>query len=342
VQHPSDYAYHLPDELIARHPLADRAASRLLVIDRAAGTLEDRHFQDLPAYLRPGDCLVLNNTKVIPARLFGRRPGKTGKIEILLVRRLAAANRWEALVRPARKLPAGQWIELSEGLQAKVTGVLEGGLREVELLPAGGTSVEAELEAIGHVPLPPYLGRADTPADRERYQTVYAQKPGSAAAPTAGLHFTPELLAQCEAAGVQRAEVTLHVGLGTFQPLSEANLSSGKLHHEYYEISAPAAEQIQQATRRIAVGTTSVRTLESGALRGLPLSAQSGDTELFIRPGFRFQLVDGMITNFHLPESSLLMLVAAFAGYELTMRAYHHAVEEKYRFFSYGDAMLIL
>ncbi len=330
------YAYDLPPELIAKHPLEKRSDSRLLVVDRQSGSLEDRRFVDLPEYFRAGDCLVLNNTKVIPARLFGQRPGLPGKIEILLTRRLGdAGQRWEALVRPGRKLPLEARVILSEQLEARIVGVGEGGLREVEL---AGEDVEAELERIGHMPLPPYLQRPDEEADRARYQTVFAKHAGSSAAPTAGLHFTPEILAQAP----ERAEVTLHVGLGTFQPLTEDHLRSGKLHSEYYEVSAEAAARINEARRVICVGTTSVRTLESAALRGSPLAAQSGDTQLFIRPGFEFRVTGAMVTNFHLPESSLLMLVAAFAGYELTMEAYRHAVRERYRFFSYGDAMLII
>jgi S-adenosylmethionine:tRNA ribosyltransferase-isomerase len=339
---PGDYAYHLPDELIAKHPLPERSASRLLVLHRAENRFEDRHFRELPSFLAPGDCVVLNNTKVIPARLYGRRPGHTGKIEILLTRRLATANHWEALVRPGRKLPPGAEVEFSEGLGARILLSHPAGLREVELIPSPGYDVDTELDRIGHVPLPPYLQRPDSAADRERYQTVFARHAGSAAAPTAGLHFTPEILAQCRTAGAQLAEVTLHVGLGTFQPLSAENLQTSTLHHEHYELSPEAATTINAARRRLAVGTTSVRTLESAALRGTPLAAQAGDTQLFIRPGFPFQLVDLLLTNFHLPESSLMMLVAAFAGYDLTMRAYRHAVAERYRFFSYGDAMLIL
>lgn len=335
------YSYDLPPELIAKHPLAERSASRLLVLHRSRGQWEDRHFTDLPSYLSPTDCLVLNNTKVIPARLYGQRPGLPGKIEILLTRRLSTGgSRWEALVRPGRKLPLDARVLLSDRLAARIVAVHAGGLREVELLgPASEAEIEAELERIGHMPLPPYLQRPDEASDRQRYQTVFARHAGSAAAPTAGLHFTPEILAQCP----PRAEVTLHVGLGTFQPLTEEHLRTGKLHQEYYEVSPEAAAQINAARRVVCVGTTSVRTVESAALQsGLPLAPQSGNTQLFIRPGFPFQVTGAMITNFHLPESSLLMLVAAFAGYELTMAAYHHAVAARYRFFSYGDAMLIL
>jgi S-adenosylmethionine:tRNA ribosyltransferase-isomerase len=330
------YSYDLPPELIAKYPLANRADSRLLVVHRAENRFEDRQFREIPLFFRDGDCLVLNNTKVIPARLFGKRPGLEGKIEVLLTRRVAReAQRWEALVKPGRKLPAGATVVFSDALAGRITGVFEGGLREVELV---GENVEGELERIGHVPLPPYLQRADEEPDRSRYQTVFAKYAGSAAAPTAGLHFTPELLEQCP----PRAEVTLHVGLGTFQPLTEEHLRTGKLHGEFYEVSEAAARAMNEAKRVVCVGTTSVRTVESAALRGVPIEAQSGDTQLFIRPGFAFRMTGAMVTNFHLPESSLLMLVSAFAGHELTMRAYAHAVRERYRFFSYGDAMLIL
>lgn len=330
------YSYDLPPELIAKHPLEDRSASRLLVVHRESGQLEDRLFANLPEYFRAGDCLVLNNTKVIPARLFGQRPGLPGKIEILLVSRLeGGASRWEALVRPGRKLPLDARVILSERLEARITAVHDGGLREVELV---GDEVEAELERVGHMPLPPYLQRPDEESDRTRYQTVFARHAGSSAAPTAGLHFTPEILAQAP----ERAEVTLHVGLGTFQPLTEEHLRTGKLHRERYEVSEDAARKINAAQRVLCVGTTSVRTVESAALRGVPIEAQSGETQLFIRPGFQFQVAGAMVTNFHLPESSLLMLVSAFAGNELVMRAYRHAVQKRYRFFSYGDAMLII
>jgi S-adenosylmethionine:tRNA ribosyltransferase-isomerase len=330
------YSYDLPPELIAKHPLEQRSASRLLVVHRETGKLEDRLFINLPEYFQAGDCLVVNNTKVIPARLYGQRPGLPGKIEILLVRKLdKSSKRWEALVRPGRKLPLEARVILSDQLEARIVEVHEGGLRAVELL---GDDVEAELERVGHVPLPPYLQRPDEASDRQRYQTVFAQHSGSSAAPTAGLHFTPEILAQCP----PRAEVTLHVGLGTFQPLTEEHLRSGKLHRESFEVSVDAAERIQAAKRVVCVGTTSVRTVESAALQGLPIQAQSGETQLFIRPGFEFQVTGAMVTNFHLPESSLLMLVAAFAGYDLAMEAYRHAIKERYRFFSFGDAMLIL
>lgn len=324
------FHYDLPDRLIARHPLPDRAASRMLVLDRAAQTFRDDHFRSFPSFIEPGDCLVLNNTRVIPARLFGHRPGTTGKIEIFLLRALdATSKRWSALVRPGKKLLVGQQVILAENLTATITAHLPNGEREIEL------SGEGDIEAIGHVPLPPYLNRPDEEADKTRYQTVFAKHAGAAAAPTAGLHFTPEILSEVRTKAAI-AEVTLHVGLGTFKPLTEENLRTKTLHHEFYEISAQAAETLKAARRRVAIGTTSVRTIETS------MEAGTGDTNIFITPGYEFQATGAMLTNFHLPESSLIMLVAAFAGYELTMAAYRHAVENEYRFFSYGDCMLIL
>jgi len=323
-----DYLYDLPDELIARRPLPERSGSRMLVLDRAAGTIRDDRFENFPSYIEPGDCLVLNNTRVIPARLFGKRPGTTGKIEIFLLRSLnAEATRWRALVRPGKKLPVGQKVELAPDLMATITAHLEHGEREIELEGSGS------IEAIGHVPLPPYIDRPDEASDKERYQTVFAKHAGAAAAPTAGLHFTAEILARVAA---EIAEVTLHVGLGTFQPLSDENLKTMTLHHEFYEVSAEASAKLKAARRRVCVGTTSVRTIETTMEPG------TGDTNLLIAPGYEFKAVGAVLTNFHLPGSSLMMLVAAFAGYELTMRAYRHAVAERYRFFSYGDCMLIL
>lgn len=327
-----DFQYDLPEDLIARHPLEERSASRMLVVDRARQTIEDDQFTNFPSYLRPSDCLVLNNTRVIPARLFGRRPGRTGRIEIFLLRALnAEGNRWRALVRPGKKLLTGETVELSPRLAARITAHLDKGEREIEFF--GEATIQQELERIGHVPLPPYINRPDEDADKERYQTVYAKHAGAAAAPTAGLHFTPAILARVPC---PIAEVTLHVGLGTFQPLSDDNLKTLTLHHEFYEVSAAASATLLAAGRRVAIGTTSVRTIETTMEPG------SGDTNLFITPGFPFRATGAMLTNFHLPGSSLVMLVAAFAGYDLTMRAYRHAVAERYRFFSYGDCMLIL
>ncbi len=322
--------FDLPNELIARRPLVERSASRMLVVDRAAGTIADDHFIKFPSYLRPGDCLVFNNTRVIPARLFGQRPGHSGKVEIFLLRPLDG-NRWQALVRPGKKLPVGQTVILSERLRATIVEHLELGERVVEL--AGCDDIEAEINRIGHMPLPPYIDRPDEAEDRERYQTIYAKNLGAAAAPTAGLHFTPEILAQVTA---EMAEITLHVGLGTFQPLTDEHLSSGKLHREFYAINATAAAKLAAAKRRVAIGTTSARTIETTMLEG------SGDTDIFIRPGYAFKAVGAMLTNFHLPGSSLMMLVAALAGEELIMRAYACAIERRYRFYSYGDCMLIL
>ncbi len=323
-----DFQYDLPDELIARHPLKDRSASRMLVLDRATQTFRDEQFTNFPTYLRPDDCMVVNNTRVIPARLFGHRPGTTGKIEVFLLRSLnQEATRWRALVRPGKKLPVGQVVEFAPNLRATITLHLPNGEREIEL------SGDGSIEAIGHVPLPPYIDRPDEENDKERYQTVFARHAGAAAAPTAGLHFTPEILAQVPC---PIAEVTLHVGLGTFKPLTEENLVTGKLHSELYEVTPEASARLKAARRRVCIGTTSVRTVETTMEPGV------GDTEIFITPGYEFRAVGAMLTNFHLPGSSLIMLVAAFAGYDLTMRAYRHAVAERYRFFSYGDCMLIL
>jgi S-adenosylmethionine:tRNA ribosyltransferase-isomerase len=326
-----DFHYDLPDELIARYPLEERSASRMLVLDRATQTIHDDVFVNFPQYLKPDDCLVLNNTRVIPARLYGHRPGTTGKVELFLLRALnPEGSRWRALVRPGKKLLPGTEVVLSPTLRAIITAHLPQGERELEFRSTG--SLAEELEAIGHVPLPPYLNRPDEAEDRERYQTVFARHAGAAAAPTAGLHFTPEILAQVPC---PVAEVTLHVGLGTFQPLSEENLRTLTLHHEFYEVSPEASQALKQARRRVAIGTTSVRTIETTIEPG------TGETNLFITPGYEFRATGAMLTNFHLPGSSLMMLVAAFAGYELTMSAYRHAVAERYRFFSYGDCMLI-
>lgn len=322
------FHYDLPDELIARHPLAERSASRMLVLNRATQTFHDDQFINFPSYLEDGDCLVLNNTRVIPARLFGNRPGLSGKIEIFLLRALnSEATRWRALVRPGKKLLAGQQVELAPDLTATITAHLDNGEREIELTGSGS------IEKIGHVPLPPYIDRPDEESDKERYQTVFAKQKGAAAAPTAGLHFTPEILAAVKA---DIAEITLHVGLGTFKPLTEENLRTKTLHSEFYEISPEASAKLKAARRRVAIGTTSTRTIETTMEPG------AGETNIFITPGYQFQAAGAILTNFHLPGSSLIMLIAAFAGHDLTMRAYRHAVEQRYRFFSYGDCMLIL
>lgn len=330
----SDFAYDLPERLIAKHPPTERSGARMLVLNRASGSLEDCHFVDFPTYTGPGDCLVLNNTRVRPARLLGHRLGHEGKVEIFLLRDLGSGT-WEALIRPGKKLPPGTRVVLSEDLQAEILERGESG--EAKILLYANAPLDEALECAGHVPLPPYINREDTLEDKERYQTIFAKERGAVAAPTAGLHFTPEILAACQARGATLAELTLHVGLGTFKPLTEENLATQTLHHEVYEVLPDASAIIQAAQRRFAIGTTSVRTLEttSGA-------AARGETNLFIQPGYQFHSTGAMLTNFHLPESSLLMLVAAFAGYELTMQAYRHAVSQEYRFFSYGDCMLIL
>ena len=334
----SEFDYHLPEELIAQHPLPDRAASRMLVVDRARGNWQDRQFTDFPTYIEAGDCLILNTTKVFPSRLYGKREfATTGRVEVFLLRRSEQEPRtWEALVRPGRKIRSGERIIFSDDLSAKVIGRGEHGWRLVHF--EGECDVLSALEKLGHVPLPPYIRRSDTPEDRGRYQTVYAQQTGSVAAPTAGLHFTPEILDACRAAGARIAEVTLHVGLGTFAPVHAETVEEVKLHSEAFSIAPSTMDTIRAAKRRIAVGTTSVRSVESAAQQ----QRLSGETSLFISPGYKFQLVDALLTNFHLPKSSLLMLVGAVGGVELIRTAYDHAVREEYRFFSYGDCMLIL
>jgi S-adenosylmethionine:tRNA ribosyltransferase-isomerase len=350
-----EFDFVLPEGAIAQQPLEDRAASRMLVVHRGEGRWEDRTFRDLPSYLRPGDCLVLNDSKVIPARLFGHRAGVrslpigrknparhehlTGKVEVLLERALTPDQlTWRVLARPGRKLHIGERITFSDDLEAEILARGEFGERTLRF-HARGDFYEA-LERAGHVPLPPYIHREDTPQDRRWYQTVFARERGSAAAPTAGLHFTPEVLEACRAAGAGAASVTLHVGLGTFQPIHAAEIEQAKLHSERYAISPETARQIREARRVIAVGTTAVRTVETAAAR--EWRELQGETDLFVRPGFVFRRVDAMLTNFHLPQSSLLILVCAFGGRELILEAYRHAVASGYRFYSYGDCMLIL
>ncbi len=397
----ADFDYRLPEELIAQEPLADRAASRLLQLLRLERRFQDRPFRDFPELLRPNDLVVFNNTRVFPARLYGRRSGARsqpvsprnpaareflkGRVEVLLTspaddrqpttdvaaighRPSAIGNPllWNALVRPGRKIGVGERLYFGEQqeLQAEVTARGEYGERTLHFDPV--PDFFAVVERIGHVPLPPYIARADGPADRERYQTVYARQRGSVAAPTAGLHFTPEILERLRALGIETAEITLHVGLGTFQPVHAEVVEQHKMHREWYRISQPAAQQINtalQAGRRVvAVGTTTVRTLEHAAqvwhgsltrdANGLPLShrsetpatqvrAGSGEADIFIYPGFQFRVVGALLTNFHLPKSTLLMLVSAFAGREFTLEAYRHAVEQRYRFYSYGDCMFV-
>ena len=329
----SDFDYHLPPELIAQEPLPDRSASRMLVVHRSTGVFEDRHFRDLPSYLTPGDCIVLNNSKVLPSRLFGQRP-TGGKVEVFLLKQLEP-QLWTALVKPGRSLQPGAQILFNEQLTAEVVDRAELGERTIRF--HGPIPIEDMLDRIGHIPLPPYIKRTDDPSDHERYQTVYAEHKGSVAAPTAGLHFTPEILEQCRAKGADVVPVTLHVGLGTFQSLTTDEVSEVKLHSERYEISPESAVKMRQAKRLIAIGTTSLRTIESAGL-----AAGSGDTALFISPGYRFKHTGALLTNFHLPSTSLLLLVAAFAGTDLTKQAYAHAVEQRYRFYSYGDCMLVL
>ncbi len=336
----SEFDYRLPDELIAQEPLADRAASRMLVVDRATGRMEDRLFRDLPQYLRGGDCLVINDTRVVPSRLYGRKEGYARDVEIfLLTPQDPGRTLWTALVRPGRHLHEGARVVVSERLSVEILETRVRGERLVRVECQG--DLDEEMERIGHVPLPPYIHRPDAPEDRERYQTVFAARRGSAAAPTAGLHFTPEMLEACRSAGAEIARVTLHVGLGTFQPLLNDTVEENRLHLERYSIPPDSAAMLAAASRRVAVGTTVVRTLESAARNG-GLGPCDGETDLFIYPGFRFQAVDAMLTNFHLPKSSLLLLVCAFGGKDLILEAYRHAVEQRYRFFSYGDCMLIL
>jgi S-adenosylmethionine:tRNA ribosyltransferase-isomerase len=327
----SDFDYHLPEELIAQEPPAERDAARMLVVHRSENRIEDRHFREFPTFLRDGDCLVLNDSRVLPSRLF------SGKSEVLLLEPITEdARQWRALVRPGRKLQPGVTIHFDERFSAEIIARGERGERTVRFL--GDEDVYAAIDRLGHMPLPPYIKRKDRPEDRERYQTVFARTRGSVAAPTAGLHFTGEILDRARNAGAHLAHVTLHVGLGTFQPIDREDFENHQLHYERYSITEESWHEIESARRIIAVGTTSVRTLESAAATG----QRSGSTNLFLYPGCHFRRVGAMLTNFHLPRTSLLLLVAAFAGTELTLAAYRHAVEQQYRFFSYGDCMLIL
>jgi len=337
----SDYYYDLPEELIAQDPIKDRSSSRLMVLDKITGEIEHRHFYDIIGYLRKGDCLVLNNTKVIPARLIGVTKDTGAAIEVLLLKR-KTANVWEAIVRPGKKLRPGREVVFGDGLlKGKITDVLEEGNRLIEFEYEG--IFEEILDKLGEMPLPPYITHKLD--DKNRYQTVYAKYEGSAAAPTAGLHFTKALLEKIKGMGVDIVFVTLHVGLGTFRPVKEENIFDHHMHSEWYEITKESADMINAAKERgariICVGTTSVRTLESAALDNGYVKAGSADTSIFIYPGYRFKTVDCLITNFHLPESTLIMLVSALAGRENVLNAYKEAVKEKYRFFSFGDAMFI-
>lgn len=329
----SEFDYYLPPELIAQQPLEDRAASRMLVVNRAEGTWEDRGFRDFPSFLKTGDCLVLNNSRVFPSRLLGRREHGTGEAEVFLTRPVSPDNlTWEALVHPGRKMRTGEKIVVSEDLTAEILGRGEFGERTVRLHPRG--DLYDVLDRAGHTPLPPYIRRPDTAFDRERYQTIFASERGSVAAPTAGLHFTAEILEACRAAGAEIAYVTLHVGLGTFQPLHTEVLEEVRLHAEALYVPPAALHAMDRARRVVSVGTTAVRAIES--------DPSQSETSLFIAPGFRFRRTGALLTNFHLPRSSLLVLVCAFAGRDLMLAAYRHAVDRRYRFFSYGDCMLIV
>ena len=364
----SDFHYELPEELIGQEPLPDRASSRLLHVDCTSDLsqscqLHDRQFRDFPELLRPSDLVVFNNTRVFPARLYGRRGGVRsqpvshrnpasrdflqGRIEVLLTRQLQRdPNEWECLVRPGRKIGLGEHLFFGEHDELQAEVIARGSFGERRIRFASVKDFFARVEQIGHTPLPPYIAREDSSTDRERYQTVYARERGSVAAPTAGLHFTPEILTRMRDREIETAEITLHVGLGTFQPVRSERVEDHQLHSEAYSISAEAAQKINRArsaSRRIvAVGTTTVRTLEYAASQSAgEIRAASGEANLFIYPGYRFQAVQALLTNFHLPQSTLLMLVCALGGKENVMRAYEHAVAERYRFYSYGDCMFV-
>ncbi len=337
----SDFYFELPEELIAQDPLEDRASSRLLVLNKENGRTEHHIFREIINYLNPGDCLVLNNTKVIPARLMGVKQDTGAAIEVLLLKR-KEKDVWETLVKPGRKARPGARISFGDGLlEGEVTDIVEEGNRLVKFRYEG--IFEEVLDRLGEMPLPPYI--THKLKNKNRYQTVYAKYEGSAAAPTAGLHFTLDLLKQIAEKGVDIAYVTLHVGLGTFRPVKEENIANHHMHSEYYEITQEAADKINEAKARggriICVGTTSTRTLESAADENGHICARNGNTEIFIYPGYRFKVLDALITNFHLPESTLIMLVSALAGREHVLAAYEEAVKERYRFFSFGDCMLI-
>ena len=337
----SDFYFELPEELIAQDPLADRSGSRMLMLDKTDGRIEHHIFKEIVDYLRPGDCLVLNNTKVLPARLSGRRENTGGAIEVLLLKR-KGDDVWETLVKPGRKAKPGTRILFGDGcLQAEVLDVVEEGNRLIRFSYEG--IFEEVLDRLGEMPLPPYI--THKLQDKNRYQTVYARYEGSAAAPTAGLHFTKELLQKIADKGVDIAYVTLHVGLGTFRPVKADNILEHHMHAEYYQVTEEAAEKINRAKasggRVICVGTTSCRTVESAAGDDGTLKAGCGNTEIFIYPGYRFKVLDCLITNFHLPESTLVMLVSALAGREQVLHAYEEAIRLKYRFFSFGDAMFL-
>ncbi len=336
----SDFYYELPEELIAQTPLLKRDSSRLLVLDRQTGAVSHHVFTDIAGLLRAGDILVLNDSRVIPARLYGRREGTGAAVETVLLRRVDRMD-WEVLVRPGKKARPGMRILFGEGeLTADILDIREGGVRLARFSCEG--DFEQVLNRLGNMPLPPYIH--EKLQDGERYQTVYSKNPGSAAAPTAGLHFTPELLDRLAEKGVEIARVTLHVGLGTFRPVKEDEIENHEMHSEYYSVSEETARAVnlakEQGRRVVAVGTTSCRTLEAAG-QGGRLTTGTGDTDIFIYPGYEFKLVDALITNFHLPESTLLMLISALAGREQVLAAYQEAIKERYRFFSFGDAMFI-
>ena len=338
----SDFFYDLPEELIAQDPLEDRTASRLLVLNRETGAIEHKIFSDVIDYLNEGDCLVINNTRVIPARLIGEKEGTGGKVEVLLLKR-RANDVWETLVKPGKKLRPGARVTFGDGrLKAEILEIAEEGNRLVRFYYEG--IFEEILDSLGEMPLPPYI--THKLEDKEMYQTVYAKYDGSAAAPTAGLHFTKELLSKIEEKGIKIASITLHVGLGTFRPVKVDDVNNHHMHTEWYEVNAEAADIINETKRNggrvICVGTTSCRTIESVADENGYMKAKTGETDIFIYPGYKFKVMDGLITNFHLPESTLVMLVSAFAGKENVLAAYETAVKEKYRFFSFGDAMLLI
>ena len=336
-----EFYYDLPEELIAQDPLLDRSSSRLMVLDKMSGEIKNKKFSDIKSYLKKGDCLVINDTKVIPARLFGSRESTGGKVEILLLKRLQN-DIWEVLVKPGKKCKIGSKVSFGDGiLKGEIIDIVDEGNRLIKFSYEG--IFEEILDKLGEMPLPPYIKHKLE--DKNRYQTVYAKHDGSAAAPTAGLHFTPELLKEIEEMGVEIARVTLHVGLGTFRPVKEQDILKHHMHSEFYIVGKEAADKINATKKRgdrvICVGTTSCRTLESATDEDGILREKSAWTEIFIYPGYKFKIMDALITNFHLPESTLLMLISAFAGKDKIMSAYEKAVEERYRFFSFGDAMFI-
>lgn len=336
-----DFYYDLPEELIAQDPLLNRSSSRLMLLDKETGEIEHKHFYDILDYLNPGDCLVLNETKVIPARLYGVKEDTGAQVEVLLLHRKDKEH-WECLVKPGKKLKPGARISFGDGrLKAEIVDILEEGNRLIRFEFSG--IFEEVLDKLGEMPLPPYI--THKLEDRTRYNTVYAKEEGSAAAPTAGLHWTKELLEQCEAKGVEILRITLHVGLGTFRPVKMEEVEKHHMHSEYYSVSQEVAEKIEACKQRrgrvICTGTTSCRALESAARESGKIEAKSGWTDIFIYPGFEFKVMDALITNFHLPESTLLMLVSALSSREKILHAYEEAVKEKYRFFSFGDAMFI-